>query len=469
MRRVLMLIAIFVGACSYTFDSSAPLLPLVGKPPEMATLPRLNTAPVQSESFTIGADGHVWLVMQQSDKTWRAVQMVNQSPPEIITGDEVFVSWRVLYITKQVVLLDGMTHALELNVRAVGEHPGQTYLFSGSGGAVLFSGGNDQLFAYIGSDPLQSTYTIQRRDGYSRSIPFPKGIDPGNPFGKGQFFWDAGAGDTFYDRTGDGRIVGHSTTSLADVDLGIRPRSIQWYGQHTLLTCGSDGVRLVPDDGKTPETILDNDICDPTLMWQNNGYLYYDVGNTIRKAKLDGSEAPFTLYDFGTNRVTVIAPEDDTIIYSTDPATRYVHGAGDGWLKDWRFMERGTDVQLTSDRKKIYWLEHSAQGSGAGTLTSVTLPDTATPGGTPRPLALNVRDYTMLGDGRILCDANWAFTGTFNRLVVIDEKKGKVQWFADSANHWSSIPGHSDYLVDVVTGATAGHDVVRLPLPAPLP
>lgn len=464
--------ATLLAACSYTFDANAPDIPLVGTPPEMARLPRLNTAPVTGESFTRGADGHLWLVMTQNDKTWRAVSMHDESQVETIKGDDVFVVGNGLYITKALDAPDAAIQRVQLTIRNVAEQPGHSYTLPANGPAILLSGGNDDVFCYAAADPTLPGYILQRRDGsFSRTVKWPKGIDPSDPFSNAQlqFFFDTGAGLTFYDRDGDGRIVGHHTTDDIDIDLGIRPKTWVWQDENTLVTCGRDGVRKVPVDGKTAETVLDADLCSNKLLWINNGYVYYEVDTFVRKTKLDGSAPPEKLYDFSTNRVLRIAPADDTIIYSTDPDTRYVHGAGDGWLKGWKFMTRGSDLTFTGDRTRIYWLESSAQSSGAGELTMVTLPGPAMPGGTPEPLARNVRDYSILDDGRVLCNDNYAFSGTFNRLILVDPKKKKSQWLADSANHWGLFNSNKEAIVDVVTGATAGHDVVRLPLPPPLP
>src|SRR5262249_43881851 len=151
--------------------------------------------------------------------------------------------------------------------------------------ALIYSFGNDQVFAYIVTDKTLPGYLLQRRDGsFKRIVPWPKGIDPQNPFKNGLFFTDY-AGDVFYDRDADRRIVGHHTRDNRGVALGIRPRFLAWIDWHTLVTCGNDGVRVVHDDGVTPELILDNDICKTQILYTNRGYVYYAVGTTVRKTK----------------------------------------------------------------------------------------------------------------------------------------------------------------------------------------
>jgi hypothetical protein len=95
---------------------------------------------------------------------------------------------------------------------------------------------------------------------------------------------------------------------------------------------------------------------------------------------------------------------------------------------------------------------------------AVTLPGPGLPGGTPVTLAKNSRQYGFLPDGRILADENRANNGIWNRVVLIDEKRGHKQYVAVGGNHPSQIPQSNDYIVDVVSGAS-GHDVVRVSLP----
>ncbi len=497
MRRLLITFVV-AASCSYTFDTTEPTLPYVGPALDASTLPKLNSAPVDGEVFALGADKRVWLLLQHTDTTWEMQPM--SGPPGsdgLDPGDEMeLVTWRALYITRRPVAAAGdggvpLDLALppdmaqppndmglvpppnvKLVVRSVGEHPGVEFDVP-DGPALLYSLGSDDVFAYIVTNPALPGYLLQRRDGsYKRIVPWPKGIDPANPFKNGLFFGDDGAGDYFYDRDADGRIVGHLTRQprrqgeLFDVDLGIRPRFLAWVDSQHLVTCGSDGVRLVPVDG-TLETVLDEEICKPALLAIDGGYVYYEVATTVRKVKLDGTEAPQTLWDFGQARVLSIATPGDHIIYSTDPADRYVHGAGDGWLGGWKFMERGLAVTWTNNQQALYWLEHAAQNSATGDLMTVKLAGPAVPGGTPSTLTKNTRQFTFLGDGRVLTDENRANNGTWNRIVVIDEARGHKQYVATGAYHFSQIPQSSDYIVDVVSGAP-GHDVARVSIPPPV-
>src|SRR5437868_2203145 len=169
---------------------------------------------------------------------------------------------------------------IKLITRSLDEHPGKEFNMP-DGPALLYSMGADDVFAYIVTNPALPGYLIQRRDdSFKRVVPWPKGIDPSNPFKNGLFFSDDGAGDVFYDRDADGRIVGHHTKDNLDIDLGIRPRFLAWVDSKRLLTCGVDGVRVVPVDGVTPESVLDEDICKTSMLTIDGGYVYYDVGTT---------------------------------------------------------------------------------------------------------------------------------------------------------------------------------------------
>jgi hypothetical protein len=450
--RTLGCVLLFAAGCSYTFDGDAPDLPLVGTPPPTTSLPRLNDKPVLTEQFVRDLDENVWVMMNEIDNSWRAVRLPQPGPVETFNADQVMIGYHAVYLFNK--LTSDGSGPIKLTVRAVGENPGRVFTLPG-GTVTLDPNGDDTAFAYFHWDKSATGYVVQQRDeSFSRSIPWPKGIDPANPFQDGQFFW----GDTtYYDRDKDGRIVGHDPKSMADVDLGIRPKTHFWYSGD-LMTCGDDGLRRVKTDGKTPDMVIYGDKCVSLPFALRHGSFFYMRGNQIWQVKADGSAPPQLFNDLGTHRLWQLTAESK-IIYSTDPADRYVYGDGDGWLDNWRFMDRGSDIQFTIDRKKLLWLEHSAQVSGAGDLTTATIP-----GGAPERLTRNTRYYSVLSDGRILADANHSFNGTHNRIVLVDLAQRQVHWIAQSADAWIRGPGPNDLLIDVVTGAT-GHDVVQTVIP----
>ena len=499
MRRALFPVVFFVASgCSYTFDSKEPELPLIGVEPNTPALPHLNTAPIIQEWFVTGFDNGSWLVMQHDDRSYRILSLTTDAPADILATsdfDDLYTTPRKLYIVKANTPNDmgapeddagvaaaastpdmGAPATVTLTIRSPGDKVGQKYI-EPAGGALLFvGGGEDNVFTYMVSDSALPGYILQRRDtGFRRIIPWPKGVSPLNPYGKGYFFWDAGQGQTFYDMDEDNRLVGHSAVDNTDIDLGIRTHSMAWVTNSSLASCGVDGVRVFAVDGKSPEVILTNEVCDPTNFWINNGFVYYNSDTSIHKVPLDHSSPPQEVYDLGTKRLLSLTNPDDTVFYSTDPATLFVHGAGDGWLAshsggaDFKFMERGTGLAIYNNATQLTWLEDSAQETGAGELMSLTLPAPGVAGGTKVPLALNVRTYGLLADGRIICDDDHAFDGIENRIVVLDQLRHHAQWVASSSNYVMGIPGASDFLVEVVNGDLNTHDLVRAPLPPIVP
>jgi hypothetical protein len=483
------------SGCSYTFDSTEPELQLIGEQPDTPSMPHVNTDAVVQEWFVRGFDDAQWLIMQHVDGSYRILSLTSDAPADVITKDQfddLYTTPRKLYLVKAntddmgppdggVAAADeasdmGPPPTVTLTIRAAGDPVGQKYI-EPAGSALLYVGGTqDDVFTYMVSSKKQPGYIIQRRDSdFRRIIAWPKGVDPSNPYGKGYYFWDSGQGRVFYDMDADNRLVAHSALDNTDIDLGIHSRSLAWVNGTSLASCGDDGVRIFAVDGKTPESLLTDEVCVATNFWISDGFIYYDSGTNVRKVALDHSAAPETVYDFGTNRVLSILSPNDTIFYSKDPASLYVHGAGDGWLvpkgggADFKFMNRGTGLSIYNNLTQLNWLENSAQESGAGELMGLTLPAPGVPGGTKVPLARNVRSYGILGDGRILCDDDHAFDGTQNRIVVLDPLRHHAQWVASSSNYVLSIPTTDDFLVEVVSGDLNSHDLVRVSLPPIVP
>ena len=143
--RLVWLTILLVG-CSYTFDSSAPEVPLVGVEPDTASLPHLNTLAVVDEQFGLGADGESWLILHQSDLSYRMVRMTGPNPGAVETltpgvdYDDLTITYRALYLIKRPktdggTANDGPTQAqpVLLTIRAIGEHPGVTFELPGPG------------------------------------------------------------------------------------------------------------------------------------------------------------------------------------------------------------------------------------------------------------------------------------------------------------------------------------------------
>src|SRR5262249_28869821 len=158
-------------------------------------------------------------------------------------------------------------------------------------------------------------------------------------------------------------------------------------------------------------------VTDPTFMFINEE-IWYRVGAQLLGVRRDGTGAPRVVKDGGFARVIGFAP-DQTIIYSKTPADLYIYGAGDGWMGDWKFMERGLGPFFSGDGKRLRWLEHTAQSSGVGDLMSALVP-----GGVGTRLARNVLDAYQMSDGRLIALANRSSPGTWNRIIVVDEEAG---------------------------------------------
>ena len=101
----------------------------------------------------------------------------------------------------------------------------------------------------------------------------------------------------------------------------------------------ADGLRSVPIDG-SPESTLDPSPCDQTEpIYFRGGDVLYTVSGTLKRTARNGSTPPTTVLEDG-QRLIAFGPAG-ALAYSRDPQGRYAAGAGDGWLADWRFMERG--------------------------------------------------------------------------------------------------------------------------------
>src|SRR5262249_30790689 len=153
----------------------------------------------------------------------------------------------------------------------------------------------------------------------------------------------------------------------------------------------------------------------------------------LLRVPLNGSGPPEEVHVDGRRALQFI--DDGRIIVSHTPRDLYINSAGDGWLDGWNFMERGIDMSMSSDKKRIRWLEHAATSNGSGELLSAPI------NGPPLHLSLNTCEWEQLDDGRVLADADHAFRGTQNRVVVIDEKSKTAQWVASAAANYSHIPG----------------------------
>ena len=451
---------LLLAGCSFTFDDSPPVLPLLGQAPPTAQLPRLNRGPASTVSVVYAQDNTPWAVFTETVSFVQQLRFVHLAEPPLEetlpVSDDVIGNYDAYYLEKKD-QADPMNGPLELTIHFVGGTPADTKFALSPGPGVLFPSSANDLFVWWPARKDTTAFLIQRRDGsFSRVVPLPDGATGMIPFPTGRPFFLPG--NLFVTRDGNKVLVTHSTTSEKDTPLGVRPDTLAYdRARKALITCGTDGVRSVPVDA-SPERVLDPDACDETQgLGFHRGRAVYVAGHQLRSVPLDGSQAPSVLLPAG-ERVLAFGPNDE-IVFSTDSEDKYVTGAGDGWLGDWRFMDRGHDVRYSDDNTRLRWLEHSAKPSGVGDLESALVPK-----GAQLTLARNVRQWEELSDGRILAVDDHAFRGEQNRVVVIDEQAGAAHWVAAQSHEYVHVPGTDDLLVDVVTGATT-YDIVRVTVP----
>jgi hypothetical protein len=469
----LAILALLATGCSYTFDGTAADIPLVGAAPNMNQYKRLNKSPAGVALMVRGVDGQYWTVFRETiegQKSLRVVRLAEPATEEVLSADEIQITWNAFYEFDTVT--DGAEPFKRLRIHGAGGARDEFQLPAGD--ALFISGGAEDVFLHFKTAPDTTDYLVQRRDrSFSRRLPVPEGVDPAQPTARARFeFFDSGR--WLLVRDAKGRVTKYSTVSNAERDLGMVSGNytVSWRND-ALIAWGGSGLRVIPLNGDT--TVL----LDPTPVDSGQGILFFT--NTIQRLqdkdsghvktervdeiwyfRADGLWA--IPMDGGTPR-PLLSPEKrpvqfgNPIIYGYEPDDRWAQGASDGWLGDWNFMERGRSPSFSRDRKKLRWLEHAARSGGVGDLLSAQVP-----GGAPSRLALNVRQYEELADGRILANSNRAFRGTQNRVIVIDEAKQEAHWVADSVSEYIKIPGRDELLVDVVTGPT-GYDIVRVPIP----
>jgi hypothetical protein len=465
MWRWAALALVLAGCTNFTFDENPQDLPLVGAMPDTPSLPHLNHGPASLAGMVYGVDGTIWVTFTETiyggptpDQHQQFVHLSGDHEEfSIAHGTKFLLTPGTLYFFTTDDTLPAHTNVSLQGIGAA--EPDARFTFPGKKFSLI-ADFFDQRFLWFQLDEDQTTFRIQRRDGLFRDVPLPDGVDPLEPTSGASYNFNL-SGQLLFVQTATQFTVHHTDTN---VDVELMPHDGSYWIDDAggrLVFCSSTGVLLVPFDGSA-ETVLDSVPCD-TGGWITawlDGALYTSSEGDLKFVKLDGSPPEQFL---GPGLRLLGMTGDNTKIYSTDSAQRYVNGAGDGWIGDWRFMERGLDAGFSRDTKKVRWLEHAAQMSGIGDLTVATIP-----GGAPLRLTRNVRQYHEHRDGRLIAASNHAFRGAQNRVVMIDEARGVQQWVASSASEYATIPGTTDLLIDVVSGPST-YDIVRVPLPDKLP
>jgi hypothetical protein len=439
------LVAVLLGGCSYTFDSEGPGLPLVGAPPVLDRSSRLNRLPASDES--VWFSGPPWVVLDESDG-YHIVDLSRPADETVLPDDNTQ-------------LINGAFYKLvpdpagpRLTVTPVAGTSSPEIQLRGTTG-VIIGAQRGSAFAYVPAD--YGGYALSSGDGTTlRWLLLSQYIEPAYPQSNGGWFFD-GSGDWFIEQNIDETAYARSTRGAPDVNLGMLSYSMALSSDGlALVTCDQTGVGLVTIADGT-RTQVDGTYCAEIVGVRGN-LVYYNTLTKMQRKSLATADPAVPIFDLSQGRVLVIS--GDRVLYSTTPVDQYTNEAGDGWLGEWQFMERGIGARFSRDGTQLYWLEHAAQLLPVGELMSAPI------GGPATLLAHNVREFTELADGRLLVAGNQAFGGVQNRVVVIDPVIGQATWVAAASWWYNHIPGSTDILVDVVGNYEApDHDVYRVPVP----
>ena len=469
-RALPIALALALSGCAYTFDDEAADIPLVGDPPNMAAFPRLNDAPVAQQFFMLDQGNNWWISLIEKNNTLRNLRLDDGATETSVLSSGLVVGTRYFYFIQ--LGMDPMSDPTMVTIREVGATGAGEALTFPPGNPVLIPGPGDSEFMYwIPNGGPDTNFRVFRRDGtLTRTLVPP---DTGNPAVEpyNELFW-SGDGKFFYTQDYQFRIARHSTSADEDLDYGVQdPNFFVDEFAGAIFTIGLHGIQRVPLDQSAPTT-LESAPCKGEILYLITSVddvqrLYYlTLDGVFRAVPIDGSGPPVDQPEEGLQRIYTFSA-DGAPLYTKDPSDRYIYGAGDGWLHDWNFMERGYGVSVSRDGKKVRWLEHAAQTSGSGDLLSAPIPPEghADQAETPLRLARNVHQADELDDGRVIAESNRAFIGTQNRVIAIDEKARVATWVANATRSYQFVPGSSsELLCDVVTQAS-GYDLVRVPIP----
>ena len=474
-RRLSTTIALALGlaGCTAQWDSAAPAISLDGEQPSLSSLRKLNTMNAGFANYTEDKSGAPWTAFceyssntlgasSRGCKRMHLARIDGQPGDEVVLADDFAITRYALFVMRD----DAVANRRIVTLHRAGDPAADDVSFSmPPGNALIYPSDDGQVFAYWVTDPATTHWDIFRRDRrYQRRFAIPAGIDPAKPLAQTKYdFLLTSDGGTIVVREPDGPTNAWSTVDETGMALGLRPTSLFMdNAHHALLTVGDDGLHQVPLGGGA-ERVLWPSGFDLSTLALTVDTAYWVAGGDLLSAPLDGSAAA-TVAQPCAARITGLGPHGE-IAYSHDPSTRFVGGAGDGWLGDWNFMERGRRVRFAADGRHIYYLEHAAFTGTVGELMSVTTPDApGGAGGTPVSLGINVHAFTELPDGRLLSIENHVYAGTWNRLVVIDQAAQTKKWVVPAATEFFVVPGAKYIIADVVSGLSA-YDIYLVPVP----
>ncbi len=448
--------ALLLCGCSYTFDGSAPDVVLSGGAPALDGKPEIVLEAGQQLRMMAGADGAQWALIEEraflrAEGGARAVRLAAPEAEETFAWIER-IGGGAVYWRAPGSEADAPTR---LVMRRLGAAEDRVFELPPGGGSYVTSPEDHALaFAPVRMKGMSPDATLLRTDlTFRRDVLPPFGIaglsEPGPAFDR--------RGDHYFGYTTDGQIVAFSTHDQQVAELG------RWLEDPShanlvrvdddgaqLVLCGVRGLATLPFDG-SPGRMLDGQPCSWSFSIVDGLALYFSSGE-LRQAALDGS----------ARRTLAGWPEGRKVLALTQGAVAYADGdATDGWLGERRFMERGRLVTFSRDRQRVRWLEHAATLQGEGVLMSAPID-----GGEPIKLALNVRDYAELDDGRVVAASNQAVTGTHNRVIVINEQTRSAKMVAEGASGFKVIPGAHELLVERVIERPDHSTVwIRMPIP----
>jgi hypothetical protein len=470
--RLALLLSLFAGGCIYEWNDQQPAFTLGGAPLPASSFDKINAAPAGRFALMSGPDGASWAAFCEfwslgesagnvrNCKRLRLVRVDGAADDELIDADGFSLHGEELFVMRDDTKAMPMTRTVTMH--RPGDPAALDVAFTMPAGRALLYANDDgaaDVFVYWVLDKDTTRYGIFRRDrAYQRNLALPDGIDVSQPEAQRHFdFLLTREGDTLVARTPDGQMTAYDTRDAGAVALGMRPETFFIDNQHrAVLTVGDDGLRAVPLTGG-PDVVLSSLDVDATTLWLDGDRIFFAAAGGLWRAPLiGGGSAPAVEVQPGAARLLALGPRGE-LVYSRDPVSRYAGGAGDGWLGDRRFMERGRLLRWSGDGTRLRFLEHAATLGTYGDLTSVAVAD-----GMARVLGINVHNYDELPDGRVLAIENAVYAGTWNRLVVIDEATGEKRWVAAAAADFSRVPDGPQVLIDAVSGAS-GVDILRLP------
>jgi hypothetical protein len=474
LRRALA--CLLVGGCSWSFGGDVEPLPLVGAPASVERAQQFTLYLGENLALVEGG-GSAWAALLGSGGDGvtiqaRLLRLGEPADEQTLMGAELQVSERAIYVVPEIRFFeDGQLqifHAGDPSPRTFSTTQGPIVMMPLAGDTVL------ALQGVIQDTPLE----ILRTDGsFRRSI---------TAYGQrgelidhlGGWAFDAGT-EQLITFENDGRVRAHATIEERTRELGRWGPGLNVEGGRGLLewaqgagavVCGPDGLVLLPLDGSGAR-LLDG-TCryagsarelpeHDTIFALAGDSVVYRAGAELRRARFDG--APPTVEPVAPDgRVIAIGPR--AVAHTRDPRGRYEHDVVDGWIGDWRFMERGWQVAFSGDGARVYYIDHAADDDGTGDLMSAELDARRT-----HLLARNVLNWSALPDGRLIAVANRAFEGQQNRVIVVDEVAGRAQWVAAGVRGFMLIPGGREVLVDLVPEVeTKLHTAARVAVPSRL-